>query len=335
MFLGGGDGLSVLELEGGTLDLSSDANLLTNGVMRGDGQVSLEGALMIHPGAEVRAREGDYLLVQAGLVENEGSIEAVGRAAAPAEIEFSGQVTNFAETGFITGHEATLRFGQGLTNHGSLAFVGGFNELRGDLTNEAEGSVVVTAGATAVFYDDVFNSSTITVSASGPVESVAVFLGELTGNGILGTGHVFAEGDLRPGFSPGTMSFGGDLTCTPSTVFHLEIGGPTAGSEYDQLVVNGRLHLDGVLNISFTDGYTPAADDQLVLWHAGEVTGEFRSVTLPQPPAGLFWHDDLLNTTGTLTIADTPEDYHGFALVSWLPRPSLPISHSSWSAPLI
>ena len=40
--------------------------------------------------------------------------------------------------------------------------------------------------------------------------SAAVFFGAYSGGTVTGSGQVFLEGDTRPGFSAGLMSFGGD-----------------------------------------------------------------------------------------------------------------------------
>ena len=147
-------------------------------------------------------------------------------------------LTVAAGTGALVAHHSLLRFPGGVQNSGSLAFSGGFNDVLGEITNLPGGLITVSGGATVVFNEDVANGGTITVSASGALASTAIFLGELSGNGIAGSGTVFIEGDMRPGFSPGTMRFGGDLGYGPLATLHLEIGAP---DQYDRIEVAGNL----------------------------------------------------------------------------------------------
>lgn len=201
-------------------------NFLSGGVLRGDGLVST-GTLPVSlpPGAELRVADGERLALQSGDLSNAGRIRVLGTGFNPAEIQLEGNVTNVAGTGTVLAHHATLCFRQGLDNNGSVTFGSGLNDVLGDISNNPGGAILVTGGATAIFADDVSNASVINVSASASLSSTAVFFGALSGNGVSGAGDVFIEGDARPGFSPGTMSFGGNLTFGPLALTEIEIAG--------------------------------------------------------------------------------------------------------------
>lgn len=78
-----------------------------------------------------------------------------------------------------------------------------------------------------------------------------------SGNFQLPSGYVL-NGSLSPGNSPGVLTFVGDLTSGPSATFNIEIDGPDAGTEYDQIVVTNEAILEGTINPIL--GYLPDDD---------------------------------------------------------------------------
>ena len=315
LVLGCPDGESVLELvDGAALSLRRGVLMSAGAVLRGDGLVDMGATTLAVPaGGELRAADGESFTLQSGAVLNAGRIEALGTTYQPAEMEFSGVVSNLTGTGAVVGQDAVFRFLHGLENWGSLSFGNGVNDVEGDVTNRPGGRVIVSGGATAIFYEDVANQGMINVSAAGGLQSVAVFFGALAGNGISGGGAVFIEGDTRPGFSPAVMAFGGDVTCGPQSSWAIELGGTKPGVEYDRITVAGRLSLNGTLNVSLLNGFSPKAGMAFDLWDAGAVDGQFAAVNLPALPAGLFWHTSELATTGILRVGLTPGSYANYA----------------------
>jgi hypothetical protein len=109
--------------------------------------------------------------------------------------------------------------------------------------------------------------------------------GVVKGNGTI-RGHIDnSGGKIQPGMSAGTIIIDGgfdynDYTQGPAGMLDIEIGGPTAGSGYDQLIVNGAAYLDGTLRVRFIGGYSPHAGqtfDVLI----GTVVGQFATLDLP------------------------------------------------------
>lgn len=108
--------------------------------------------------------------------------------------------------------------------------------------------------------------------------------------GIYGTGSLtnnvrINEGFIGPGLSPGTLEIGGDLVFNDGSIL-LEVGGTTAGEEYDQLIVNGNFEFfDGEILVDFIDGFAPSEGDTFDLL---PVTGETLVIgTLPVEVRGL------------------------------------------------
>jgi T5SS/PEP-CTERM-associated repeat protein len=275
------------------------------GLLGGTGRV--DAMLHNRDTGQVRVGPGERLTFANGPHDNDGLIDLNGGT-----IEFDGLLrNNLADpsTGLIAARNGTLRFHGGVTNAGSIVMSAGVMDVFGDIDNVAAspttGRIVVSGGGTANFYDDITNSGSINVSAAGTLESTAVFFGSLSGNGVGGGGNVFIEGDARPGFSPGVMSFGGDVTFGPFASVAIELAGTTPGAEYDQIVVIGNLALDGTLEVSLINDFIPSAGQSFNLLDWGGLAGTFSSLTLPAL-SGLAWNTSQLYTTGVISVAAAP-----------------------------
>lgn len=64
------------------------------------------------------------------------------------------------------------------------------------------------------------------------------------------------DGKLSPGSSPGILTVIGDLTTSSTATFNIEIDGPNAGTDYDQILVTNSAVLEGTIVIDL--GYLPA-----------------------------------------------------------------------------
>jgi hypothetical protein len=255
-------------LEGGAARLAGGGTLANRGVIMGDGEI--EWALVNGPAGRITPDAGRTLLFSGPTPRNEGLMDLAGGT-----LEFLGALTN-APGGLIAG-QGTLRAAGGLANQGAIALSGGFSNVHGDMTNAAGGSLVVSGGATATFYDDVVQQAASTIRVSPGC--AAVFLGNLSGAvSISGTGTVYQEGDLRPGLSPADVSFGGDLYFSSTAGLEIELGGTTPGSGYDRVNVAGTLGMDGTLRISLIDPFRPAHGNVFQVLTFGDFAGSFDAV---------------------------------------------------------
>jgi hypothetical protein len=90
------------------------------------------------------------------------------------------------------------------------------------------------------------------------------------------TGSVTNGGTVSPGFSAAQVTIAKDYTQTG--VFTVEIGGPSPGTQHDQLVVAGAVVLGGGLTVACIDAFLPSPGDPFVLIDkssAGAVGGTF------------------------------------------------------------
>jgi hypothetical protein len=130
----------------------------------------------------------------------------------------------------------------------------------------------------------------------------------LTGNGIV-SGNVANSGTLSPGNSAGALVFASNLTLANTSVLMMEIGGKLAG-QFDQITIsNGAFAVDGTLNVSLINGFTPSNGDSFHLFDftsATSTSGVFAAISLPSLGGGLSWDTSQLLATGNLAVVPEP-----------------------------
>ncbi|MEQ1903028.1 MAG: PEP-CTERM sorting domain-containing protein [Pirellulaceae bacterium] len=258
-FAGGVQNNGTFELDGSATK-SSGGTFVNNGTLLGRG--TLAHAIMNQGTVQVAASE--KLLIDNGNNQsvNNNNIQLVG-----GRLEFTGQLNN-AINGFVSG-QGTLATASnnpgsvGLVNRGTVAFSGGNNNVYGDVIIDSSGRFTSSGGGVTTFHDDVLhNGVEIRTSANG----YSVFLGSVSGAGsFTGTGTVQFEGDLRPGNSPGLLDFEGDVELSPTSQLSIEVAGFFAGSEYDQLAVEGFVSLNGFLDVNLINGFVPNLNDSFTI----------------------------------------------------------------------
>ncbi len=293
-----------LQLGGLATTLSGTGMLTNTGVVRGDGLISKTVAN--NAGGEIRAESGKRLKFIGSVSPNAGRINLLGGIA-----EFSGALTN-GSTGQVLGGGTLVTSGAGLTNNGQLLLSGGTSYFFGDVNNNTGTSakgITITGNSSATFWDDVTNTGPSLFKVT--TGSSATFFGTYGGTGTTGGGDLHFEGDITPGASPATVTFANHVVFGAGAVAKFELAGTSAGTQYDQIHVNGLLDLDGALQVSFINGFTPTAGHSFDLLDWTTLSGTFSSLVLPSS-GGLTWDTSQLYTTGVLTVASsgTAGDYN-------------------------
>ncbi len=223
---------------------SSDVIVVNSGRLFGDG---LLGASVVNlSNGQIRVSSNQFMAFEGAGNINAGQINNTG-----GRVEFNLGMQNDA-SGFISGRGEFAAAEGGWVNDGVMAFSGGLADVYGDVANGSAGTIAIAGNSTTTFYDDVTMSAgnmNVRISQNGS----AVFFGSFNG-GSVGTGTVHTFGDLRPGNSPGAVSFGGDLIMGDGTFTQIELGGLNSGM-FDQLFVAGDLFLDGTLDVKLIDGF--------------------------------------------------------------------------------
>jgi hypothetical protein len=227
-----------------------------------------------------------------------------------------GPLTNFSN-GTLSGGTydlaGTFRFDNaaittndaGLTLDGTNAKVvnqSNASALSGLKSNTANGSLTLVNGAAlslASFsnsgYVGIDDTAHLTVSGTYTQQSQGITIlggGTLTagqgidieGGVIAGTGtldgNVSNSGTLEVGVpdTPGVLTITGDYTQTSAGDLYVEIGGKNAGTDYDQLQIDGNANLDGALSVLLINGYTQDGQSTFQVLTAGAVHGTFAAV---------------------------------------------------------
>ncbi|MEX2308955.1 MAG: autotransporter-associated beta strand repeat-containing protein [Pirellulales bacterium] len=183
---------------------------------------------------------------------------------------------------------------------GVISGAGGILEKQG-------GGTLVLTGANTYDGGTLMNEGRLLVNnttGSGVgTGDVTVNAGTFGGSGFIGTpgdtSNVTVNNNARlaPGNSPGELTVFGDVTFSAATTFFdVEL----ASIGFDTLTVNGAASLNGTLNVSLLDGYTPAGGTTFEILSASSgVSGTFSNVVLPS--AG--WQVTYNATSVVLTAA--------------------------------
>lgn len=140
----------------------------------------------------------------------------------------------------------------------------------------------------------------------------------IKGTGIIDVPGTFPNnGIVSPGASPGSLTYIGNYIPTSTAVLDIELGGYTAGDDYDQLSVTGNAVLDGSIKISLSGGFIPAKGDTfIVLTSTGSVTDSIMTITAP---SGLYvsWRRNpnnvvvIIDSVGTIVSVEDNEQNNG------------------------
>ena len=101
-------------------------------------------------------------------------------------------------------------------------------------------------------------------------------------------GDLTNAAEVRVGGSPGVLTVTGGYTQAAAGSLDVEVGGPAAGSQFDQLVVNGPAALDGTVNVTRLGGFIPAGPDAFRIVDADSRAGAFATLTGSAFPGGQF-----------------------------------------------
>jgi hypothetical protein len=249
---------------GGTVVMSGNAVLgesssgLTlnnvNNLIQGTGELGQNGMSLINQGAGVvnaNVSGGTLLLDGGGLVTNHGLMEATNGGI----LEIINNLNN-------AGGTVTADGGLVLVNGATVTNTGTVNIRPSGALNVGAGAYIQTAGETIV--DGVFSSL-------APIQLEG---GVLTGTGTIVGSVDNTGGVIRPGDAPGTLTIDNAYTQGSAGILMIDLGGTAPGS-YSVLDVGGLATLDGTVEFTLVDGFTPQAGDVFSYLLSGSLAGDF------------------------------------------------------------
>lgn len=129
------------------------------------------------------------------------------------------------------------------------------------------------------------------------IEAGTLVTDNLTGN-VLTT-----SGTFSPGPETTTTTLGGSYTQQAGGTLLLEIGGTTAGTDYDVLSLAAASDLDGTIEVQLTNSFAPADGDQFTLITTTQtITDSGVSFVLPDIGPSLEWQTALGTNSLVLSV---------------------------------
>jgi hypothetical protein len=118
---------------------------------------------------------------------------------------------------------------------------------------------------------------------------------------------------VSPGDGVGQLDIVGRFANGADGVMAFDVGGLAAGTQYDQLIVDGSVTLDGTLSVSLINAFSPSVGNTFTLITAsGEIGGTIDQLLAPD---GLNWQ--LNNTGGSLQLfVGNPGDFNQDGVVN-------------------
>jgi T5SS/PEP-CTERM-associated repeat protein len=323
----------------GDLIIDYDSTVTTTGRTRvwDNGLLSIRGGTLI-TGSLENLGSLEYLvgvlhLTASDLTIGETGVLGAVLALTPDMHTIVDQHTTVDANASISAIQGTFASGT-ITNNGRLTIVDGGMQFTGAATNTATGRISVVdstlatgTGATdrlvnqgrldlldATVNGDLHNAPGTTITHGGAV----AFNGRVTGNGqFSGGGHVTFNGRFEPSDAATALSFGGDVSFTGTNTLLMQLGGTTAGAQYDQISIVGNAAFAGTLDVALLGGFIPAAGQSFTLFEYGAHSGQF-TVNPPSLPSGLNWSLDYGASALVLSFssATNPGDLNSDGLVN-------------------
>ena len=120
------------------------------------------------------------------------------------------------------------------------------------------------------------------------------------------------RGIVAPGMQLGSVTVP-TYQQTGTGTLAIQLRGPTANTQYDQLLVSGNTQLAGKLDISLINLYQPVHGNSFTVLLASSISGTFANVELPFLTTGLVWDYRATSTAITLAVAAADFNKNGVA----------------------
>lgn len=237
----------------GTITISGDNSMLSykNLIKVGDdagASTAGRGLIVVTDGGTLEMTAGIETGVSGkGVVSNKGGIYQFTSAG-------SGIITNTANS--ITLEDGTISW-KGIANAdianaqvAKITMTGNNTFRLVDATNNNVASYTFQTNTAPIYAhlaldNGRFQATTLTIGDGGSI----------AGHGVVNSANVTNHGTIAPGFSPGQLTFTGNLVLDSTSLLDMEIGG-TNSALYDQIIVGGNLTITGALRVTALNGFS-------------------------------------------------------------------------------
>jgi uncharacterized repeat protein (TIGR01451 family) len=263
----------------GTLAGTGSFNIANGGTLAG-GNVAVSGGLVLNAGALVMTGSGGTTVISTPFTILSG-----------ATVDFMSATNSLTLANVANNGSFVVNSGANIAASGTPTFTNAGNFTQASTTSTSFAPAFVNAGGAALFLGGTTTFSGGYTQSSGSTQllggnisspsTVQINGGLLAGAGTLG-GNLSNAGTINVGPSPvasGVLNITGSYTQTPTGALNLKITGPTAGTQYDQLIIGGIASLAGALGV--TGSYTPTSTDSFTIMSFASKSGDFASKTFP------------------------------------------------------
>jgi hypothetical protein len=247
-------------------------------------------------------------------------------------------------SGTLTNRGSLSTFGVGLAihnlfaqldNQGVVTVASNGPLLIGLGSHTNSGSITMNDNAT-LSQGSFINTGTVKIAAGKSLTALTVgpFInasnGSIDGSGTLDLSSAASfnnSGSLNPGGNLGKLTVLGALPLSSSGSINIELGGTSAGVDYDQVSVSGNATLSGTLNVSLFNAFVPSIGDVFSLLTYGLKTGSFSSTNLPALTGGKGWSIDYGATSTSIKVVDnTPPQVISFTIPAQSSSLAVPVT---------
>ena len=269
-----GTGGSLAITATGTLNNNS-TNVIGGSLANGGAIDNNAGASLTVMGTGILTLNGNGTLNNGGGIFNGGSLDINGTLTnngggtlatiSGGSLSLGGAIFNNGSLTTATGGSLAVLGTGTLNNSGSLANAGALT-INGTLNNGAGSSFLQTAGQ-------------LTLSGNGVINSLPAV--QLQGGGLLGDGSITGNvnnsgGNIEPTFLPGAppaLTINGSYAQGSGGTLIIDLGG-TGGGQFGALDVSGGVTLDGTVDFTTVNGFTPGAGDTFTFLQFGSLAGD-------------------------------------------------------------
>lgn len=259
-----------------TLDADGDVNitdggLVNNGTWHADGNVVIDHTVAF--GVVGVGGTGAMVQGSTGNITTSGVVDFLGDSTVGGTIHVTTGAARFSAGGTFT-DTANVTLDAGTTMN---LILDQLYEVQSDATFTGPGTLVIGEQATVVLDDNL----------------------------VLGV-PLQLDGTVQLGNSPGEVTAAGGFTQSSTGTAAFEIGGLSAGQDFDVLNVTGTVNLDGTLALSLINGFVPGPGESFRIIQADSVLGTFSSVTGTDLGGGLTFQVAYNTTDVTLYVVGQP-----------------------------
>lgn len=306
----------------GGAQLTSNGMQVTNGrlTVRDPGTVITTGAIVANDGGVVieRGARATSTTTSIGSAANhDGQFAVIGST-----------VPNTTTTWNNTGDVFVAGSSSAASNLDSQLFVGSATrvDIGGTLKIWDNGSVSVNTLSTLTV-DRITNTDggEFKMNNAGSTRGGTLQVNQFEGD-LINDAGVLSPG----GTGGGSTAVIGDYTHRDDAVLAIDIGGPFAGTDYDFVNASGIALINGQLELSLINGFTPQASDTFTIFNSANFLGTFGNVTNGQRLSvlgglgsfrvnyglGSFFADSQVVLSDFLATTALPGDYNADGTVN-------------------